>query len=126
MELLPALVQEVSTAAPRPTPVKQKLIITDALRELLGQILHANLTSMHMILAGAGVRGKGTAIEGLVKFLNHHEHDLLRGKQTTAQTLGGWINDLKKIAEQEQARHTHSFYPPAQCRGRNPRWDGSK
>ncbi len=57
---------------------------------------------MHMVLAAPGAGGKGAALDELVKFLNNHEHDLLRGKQTTSQTLGGWITDLETKAEQEQ------------------------
>jgi hypothetical protein len=100
---IPAVVQETSTAAPPPMPAKQKLILIGALRDLLGQILHANLSSMDMALAGAGVCGKGTAIDPLVNFLNNHEHDLVRGKQTTAHTLGIWISDLKNRARTSSA-----------------------
>ena len=62
---IPASVMEPSTPAPPPAPIKQKMILTDGLRELLGQILHENLASMHMVLAPPGARGKGTAIDQL-------------------------------------------------------------
>ena len=45
---IPASVMESSNQVPPPAPQKQKMILTDGLRELLGQILHANLVSMHM------------------------------------------------------------------------------
>ena len=101
---IPASVIESSNPVPPPAPQKQKMIMTDNLRELLGQMLHANLVSMHMVLAPPGARGKGAALDQLCTFLNNHEHDFLRGKATTVPTLSGWIVDLKKVAEQEQAK----------------------
>ncbi len=48
--------------APLPATVKQKMILTDSVKELLGQILRANLSSMHMVLIAAGACGKGEAL----------------------------------------------------------------
>ena len=101
---IPASVMESSNQVPPPAPQKQKMILTDGLRELLGQILHANLASMHMVLAPPGARGKGTALDQLCTFLNNHEYELIRGKATTVATLSGWIVDLKKGLESCRAR----------------------
>jgi hypothetical protein len=56
--------------------------LTDPLRERLAQILHANLTFMHMTLVAPGARGKVTAlqVDWMVRDLDNHNHDLLRGK----------------------------------------------
>ncbi len=86
---IPASVMESSNQVPPPAPPKQKMILTDGVRELLGQILHSNLASMHMVLAPPGARGKGAALDQLCTSLNNHEHDFIRGKATTVATLSG-------------------------------------
>ncbi len=52
-------------------------IYLDMFKEFLGQILHVNLSSMLMVLAAAGARGKGAALDEKLRFINNHEHDLL-------------------------------------------------
>ena len=103
---VPAIPVESSTSTCPGAPPKQKLTMSNPLRELLAEILHANLGTWHMALGAMGARGKGEQTTKLCEFLNQHEHDLLRGKTTTTQTLSGSINDLKKIAENEHIRRT--------------------
>jgi hypothetical protein len=82
----------------------QKLQKSDNLLWLLADIIHANLCTMHMVLSPPNTRGKGDAVEDLIKFLSAHQHDLLRGKSTTSETLNKWITECKKLADAEQAR----------------------
>jgi hypothetical protein len=57
-----------------------------------------------MVLSPPNTRGKGDAVEDIIKFLSVHQHDLLRGKSTTSETLNKWITECKKLADAEQAR----------------------
>ena len=61
---------------------------------------HAHAT-WYSLLLSAGARGKKAALDELIKFLNNHESDLLRGQQTISQTLGVWINDNSRYALRE-------------------------
>ena len=68
---------------------------------LLAEILHANLSEWHMVLAPQGKHGKERFITRLLTFINESDHQMLRNKSTASETVSSWIKISKELAEKE-------------------------
>jgi hypothetical protein len=94
--------KEVPTA----TPVASKLpemVTSDQMKALLEDILHANLLTMHLVLAPPNSRGKVEAVKALTDFLNKSQHELLVGRQTNPDCVGNRVTDLRQVGVEELA-----------------------
>ncbi len=95
---LPALEAPSATATATKLP---KIVISDPLKALLGDMLHANLSTMHLVLSPPNTRGKGDAMRAFTDFINKNQHELLVGKQTTYDSVSNWVKELKVIGSEE-------------------------
>jgi hypothetical protein len=106
----PSLAENVALPAkeaPAATPVASKLpemVTSDQMKALLGDILHANLSTMHLVIAPPNSRGKGEALKAFTDFLNKSQHELLVGRQTNPDCVGNWVKDLRQVGVEELAR----------------------
>jgi len=73
-----------------------KLMLSDQVMLLLADIITANLSSWHMVLSPAGKHGKRRFLDKLVDYINSYDHELLRGRKTTSETVGEWIKNVSR------------------------------
>ncbi len=95
-------VPTVQTVAPVRKP--HQLVKSDALMQYLGLVIAADLNTWHLVLAGKGKGGKGRCSTELAKFISNSDHELCRGRSTTAETVATWVNAGKEAAEKEESR----------------------
>jgi hypothetical protein len=81
-----------------------QLVKSDALMQYLGLVIAADLNTWHLVLAGKGKNGKGRCSSDLARFISNSDHELCRGRSTTAETIVSWVNAGKEVAEKEESR----------------------
>ena len=99
----PPLEPPTATKAVSSTALNRRIVLTDQISLLLAQVIHANLKRWYWVLKDK-VHGKGRFILELVNFLNNSDHEAIRGKTTTEQTVRIWIATGKQSASNEHSR----------------------
>ena len=100
--------QAAPISGPQPAPKLKQMLLTDRLRQHIGDCLHSDLLNdepeYSKVLLPPRSRGRPEDMGKLLTFLNDSQHPDCINRKTTLETLTTWINDLREIGIKENER----------------------